>query len=388
MVNQKQMQLIIGADVFPTPGNAELFENGSAAALVGEELLSQITDADYRVYNLEGALTDDLSPILKDGPVISAPKKTARGLKALQADLIVLANNHVLDHDQIGAENTIAALKENNIAYIGLGKTREERSTPYFFEKDCLRVGIYNCCEHESSVLKEGLIGANGFDPLETLDDITRVKQECDYLVVLYHGGKERFRYPSPELIRVFRKFAEKGADVVIAQHTHCIGCYERYENAWLLYGQGNFIFDRADNEFYNSGVLVRLTFEKNNGFNADVIPFVKNGHGVKQADENEKKTLMDALNDRSVKLQDVEFIECEYKNRAAEYAKTYLTAMHGDNRIDQLGRRVLKNKQFDLLLRKSYSKQLLTTVGNYVTCEAHLELLREGLKTLLTQKE
>ena len=38
---------------------------------------------------------------------------------------------------------------------------------------------------------------------------------------------------------------AENGADVVICQHSHCIGCYEEYQGCYILYGQGNFHFAR-----------------------------------------------------------------------------------------------------------------------------------------------
>ena len=39
------------------------------------------------------------------------------------------------------------------------------------------------------------------------------------------------------------------GADVVLCQHSHCIGCYEQYEGAHILYGQGNFHFCGFTNE-------------------------------------------------------------------------------------------------------------------------------------------
>lgn len=90
-----------------------------------------------------------------------------------------------------------------------------------------------------------------------TFDYIAKLKTECDFVVVCYHGGKEKFRFPSPNMIRVFKKIADKGADIVIAQHTHCIGTYEEYKGSLLVYGQGNFIFDRADNVFYNNGLLL-----------------------------------------------------------------------------------------------------------------------------------
>ena len=38
---------------------------------------------------------------------------------------------------------------------------------------------------------------------------------------------------------------ADSGADVIVTQHTHSIGCEEQYNGAYILHGQGNFFFAR-----------------------------------------------------------------------------------------------------------------------------------------------
>ena len=85
------------------------------------------------------------------------------------------------------------------------------------------------------------------------------MKAQCDYAIVLYHGGKEYYRYPSPNLQKTCRKLVEKGADLVICQHSHCIGCEEKYQDGTIVYGQGNFLFDHGDNEYWNTSLLVQI---------------------------------------------------------------------------------------------------------------------------------
>ena len=41
------------------------------------------------------------------------------------------------------------------------------------------------------------------------------------------------------------RRIVEKGADLVVCQHSHCIGSEEIYKGKKILYGQGNFIFNK-----------------------------------------------------------------------------------------------------------------------------------------------
>lgn len=121
--------------------------------------------------------------------------------------------------------------------------------------------------------------GANPFDFLESLDHISNLKQKCDYVIALYHGGKEHYQYLSPNLQKVCRKIIEKGADLIICQHSHCIGCYGRYNNTIIIYGQGNFIFDRPKNEYWMASLLVKVIF--NDGIDVEYIPIVKNRNGI-----------------------------------------------------------------------------------------------------------
>lgn len=122
------LSLIIGADILPTPSNYKYFTENDCEKLIGEELLKVPLQVDYRIFNLEGPLTDNSSPILKDGPALKAPNKTGNALTGLKTDTIFLANNHILDHGQVGVIDTISTLKKLNIQHIGIGKTIEERN--------------------------------------------------------------------------------------------------------------------------------------------------------------------------------------------------------------------------------------------------------------------
>ena len=218
------MEILIGADLVPTQSNWKEFAAGDIRSLLGDELCSLLAGADFRVFNLEAPLTDEEHPIAKCGPNLRIPTDTAPGLKAIGVDLVTIANNHILDQGEQGILSTISTLRSCGIACIGAGLTPQEAAKPYILEKDGMRVGFYPCAEHEFSIVTEKSAGANPFDPLWSLDHIQELKAQCDYVIVLYHGGKEEYRYPSPELQKVGRRIAEKGADLVLCQHSHSIG--------------------------------------------------------------------------------------------------------------------------------------------------------------------
>ena len=194
------MNILIGADLVPTASNFSVFKAGDGVSLVGEELLNILNKADYRIFNLEVPLCDNAAPIEKCGPALIASTYTISGYNALGVDLLTLANNHIMDQDNQGLISTINLLNGNGIAYLGAGETLEQAKKPYNFQLDGKKIGVYACAEHEFSIADDKAPGANPFDPFESLDHIAEMKGECDYAIVLYHGGKEHYRYPSPSL--------------------------------------------------------------------------------------------------------------------------------------------------------------------------------------------
>ena len=271
-------RILIGADIVPTEKNFEQFKAGDAEKLLGKELKAIFDRADYRIFNLETPLTDSGKPILKTGPNLIAPTYTIAGYKAMGIDTLTLANNHTMDQGRAAFRETLDILRANGIEYMGGGLTKEEAKKPKIIELCGKKIGFYNCCEHEFSWIDDYGIGANGFDPLESLEEIAVLKARCDYVIVLYHGGRENFRYPSPLLQKTCRSMVRHGANLVICQHTHCVGAMEEYLGSTIVYGQGNTLFDSktaGDMETWQTSILVELTVSED-GFKVDYIPTEK----------------------------------------------------------------------------------------------------------------
>jgi poly-gamma-glutamate synthesis protein (capsule biosynthesis protein) len=260
----KHIDLIIGGDLAPTKSNYSVFERGDLVSIIDEKLLNCIKKADFRIFNLEVPLTEELKPILKDGPNLYSPVSAIKGIEQLNPDVLAIANNHILDQDEQGLLQTITQLDKSGIKHVGADVNLEKAACPLILEKYGIKVGIYACAEYEFSIAGEKSAGANPFDPLESPDHISALKEQSDFVIVLHHGGKEHYRYPSPGLRKVCRKMVDKGADLVVCQHSHCIGAFEKYNNGTIVYGQGNFLFDRNDNEFWKTGLLLKVSIDKN----------------------------------------------------------------------------------------------------------------------------
>lgn len=373
------MRILIGADIVPTLSNQQYFEEEQMEKIVDSRLFELLKKADYRVFNLEVPLTDKSMPIEKAGPNLIASAKSVAGLKQLGINFLTLANNHVLDQGEQGLWSTIEQLEKNKISYAGVGHTYAEAAKPYIVEMEGKKIGIYCCAEHEFSIVSAKRAGANPFDPLESLDHIVALRAQCDYLICLYHGGKEHYRYPSPNLQKTCRKIVEKGADLVICQHTHCIGCEEKWQEGTIVYGQGNFLFDQSESEFWQTSVLVSVD---TNTKKIEYIPLRKNGKGVRLAVENDATKILTEMMQRSEEIKKEDFVEKKYRAFALQIRELYLKT--GDPIATSFAFRVLnkllRHKLMPWYLDRKLKKNRQFLI-NFVECEAHREVYMKGIK-------
>lgn len=365
------MKIVIGADLVPTPNNYQSFINAEIDKLVDKSLLDYLNTANYRIFNLEVPLVDKEEPIIKCGPNLCAPTNTIKGIKALGVNLLTLANNHILDQGEQGLNSTIKVLNENDIKFVGAGNNLSEAKKTFVLECKNAKVGIYCCAEHEFSIATNKRGGANPFDPLESFDDVQTLKEKSDYVIVLYHGGKEHYRYPSPNLQKICRKFIEKGADLVVCQHSHCVGCQEKYQSGTIVYGQGNFLFDMLDNEYWNTSLLIEIDLSKN--FEISYIPIKKNESKISLADQ----TVLDEFYKRSDEIKKEGVITKKYEEFATQIGSYYLMALRGHQSfLARALNKLTKGKYYAHVIRKHYKQKDLLFIANYLECEAHHELL------------
>lgn len=366
--------MIFCGDTMPTESNFADFIAGNRSAYLSDDLWEQIKNADFRFYNLEGVLCDTARPIIKCGPNLMAPTSAIKGIKELQPDLIGLANNHSLDHAKEGLLETINAFKKQGIKYTGVGETPSDAAKPFIYEKDGKKIGIYTCAEHEFSIAEEGRFGANPFDPFDTPDHIRTLKKECDFVVVIYHGCKEYYRYPSPLVRKACRKMVDCGADLVIGQHSHCVCCEERYKEGVIVYGQGNFVFDLpVENEYFETSILVKAEF--GDKMEISYIPVRRKEKGVQLGEQE----ITDGFFARSEEIKVPGFVEKKYEEFALTLMERYLVLLSlndGEAFTDEK-----LNKKMETPERyTNYHNSYLTIMENLFRCEAHWEIIITAL--------
>jgi len=327
-MNKKRYLLAVSGDFVPTPSNLAEFENADMKALFGEELIRVLSDAECRIFNLEVPFADTRTPVKKWGPNLIAPVRTIETYRKIKADVLGLANNHILDQGKKGLISTLSVLKKSGISIAGAGRNLEEAGKPLIFCLGKMKIGILAFCEHEFSVAGRDSCGANPFNPFCSFEQVEQESRKTDYTVVLYHGGKEHYRYPSPDLQTVCRGLADKGADLIVCQHSHCIGCEEQYRGSVIVYGQGNFLFDRSSSVMWSTGLIVMV----DRNMEVSYTPIVKKDNGVRLAAPECAQQILADFRSRSRQIQNPDFVKEKYKEFANVMLKDYLRFFSGKN--------------------------------------------------------
>lgn len=353
------MKTLLLGDISPTQHIDPLFKVKDVKSLF-DDTVSLFAGNDLSFVNLECAITEHDTGIKKFGPCLKACRETLEVLKDLGVNVCGLSNNHIFDFGRKGAADTIKALDELGLIHTGFGENYEDSRKNLYFEKDGEKIAIIAVCEHEYSYALDDRMGARPYDEYDTMSDIRAARKEADRVIVIYHGGKEHCRYPSPRLRKLCRAMAENGADVVLCQHSHCIGCYEEYEGCHILYGQGNFhfIYENCP-PTWNGSLSVQYDTKTHE---ISFTPIVNTETGITFAKGDEAEEMMREFEKRNASLADGTWIDgwrefCERSRRQYYNATQSAYGVPSEEVGDSI-------------------------FAHYIDCEAHLDVWKELFKT------
>ena len=300
------MKTLLVGDICATAKTEPLYREKNIPALFGDTV-SLFKNKDLVFANIECAISESENRIAKFGPNIKSPTPTAEMLKELGVTLCGLSNNHIFDFGKEGAIDTINAIKAAGMDYTGFGEDLEDSRKNYTLEKDGERICVIAVCEHEYSYALEDRMGSRPYDEYDTMFDIREAKKTHDRVLVMYHGGKEHCRYPSPRLRKLCQAMAKNGADVVLCQHTHCIGAYENFEGCHILYGQGNFQFAKIMEGCEGWYTLLAVEYDTKS-HEINFVPIRSDETAIALAKGEDKDTIMSEFEARNAQLHNGEW--------------------------------------------------------------------------------
>ena len=271
---KKTFSVILGGDFCPRE------ENSSFVAENAEQIVSGVKtvfkkDA-VKIIQWECAVTEGGQPIIKSGPCHRCTESVLNAASVLDIDVALLANNHTGDYGPSEVMTTIENIRARGIKTVGAGINREAAAEPLFIEKNGVQLAIINICENEFGGAGKNKAGTNTMDPLENLEQIRAVRKKADVVIVTVHGGHENYAYPSRRMIRLYRAFAEAGADAVWNCHTHCPCGFEEWKGVPVIYSPGNFYFPRRPYSVpsWNTGYITEFLCDEYGIYGYELTPY------------------------------------------------------------------------------------------------------------------
>ncbi len=226
-------------------------------------LTRELTNAaDVAFANLECPLTLRGAP--QGGIALRASPRAVEGLSDAGFDVLSLANNHTDDYGPVGLLDTMGALEERGIAYVGVGgDTSADRSTVVI---DARGVKIaflaYNHIEPRYVHEQGSAGGPVWLEPEVVYDEVRRARDLADVMVVSFHWGTEYVPVPDTFQTEVARRTVEAGADLVLGHHPHVVGGVAFLDQGFVAYSLGNFIFDQPFSVETEQGLMLQALLD------------------------------------------------------------------------------------------------------------------------------
>jgi poly-gamma-glutamate capsule biosynthesis protein CapA/YwtB (metallophosphatase superfamily) len=193
-------------------------------------------------------------------------------------DGVTLGNNHILDAGVSGVRETIVHLDDAGIAHAGAGMDLAEAREPMIFDLGETKIGVLSYLGVPSYDWAWATENAAGTAPIQEevmTDDIEKLRDEVDLVVVMPHWGNEYLATPEPWQVDWAHAAVDAGADLVIGGHAHWPKGIEVYEGDPIFYGVGNFLLDQSWSEETSTGIFAEITLYEDRVIQIRPVPFI-----------------------------------------------------------------------------------------------------------------
>lgn len=226
-----------------------------------------IKQGDYSSTNFEAPMAGAAAGY-SGYPIFNSPDAAAEAFANAGFDLIITANNHILDKGFDGALRTMQVLHDSDLDTVGTYLSAEDKQQ--FLIKDIRNVKVgylaYSYSTNGMPVPPEHPYFFNFLDPEQILADIEALRPQVDVLVLVLHWGVEYSPQPTNEQKDLARQFLTAGADIILGSHPHVIQSMEvlkiNDKDKFVIYSMGNFISHQKGLE-RNSGIVLKLKLTK-----------------------------------------------------------------------------------------------------------------------------
>lgn len=235
-----------------------------------EKISHRMREADICAANMEFTLAG--SPY-SGYPAFSCPEYMAEYVAGeCGADILLTANNHILDKGQKGLARTLeiySSLGDSlGTRYAGSARSEAERegNFPLFIRKKGFRIAFINCTYGTNAVSHEGWPKTEYMERKNLAEAFLKAR-EADFTIALPHWGDEYKLRHSASQEEWAQWMVEQGADAIVGAHPHVVQDTTHINGVPVIYSIGNAVSNMsAENTRLELAVTLRFVSDPVSG--------------------------------------------------------------------------------------------------------------------------
>lgn len=258
-----------------------------------EGIADELAGADLRVGVLESAVGS--TGVAEDKAyTFQAPPEAAESLAAGGFDVVTLANNHSYDFGAAGLLETLDLVDQAGVRTVGAGDGQRSARSGVVLGAEGVQLGFlgYVSVPDDWAGYRNRDWAATGdgpgvawAEPELIAEDVARLVEEVDHVVVLLHAGDEGSTAVNPVQVAAAEAAFQAGASAVVGSHPHVLQGWSLEDGRLVAWSLGNTVFDGfgAIPESLETALLT-VTFTADTVEDASFVPVVVDDRGLPQA--------------------------------------------------------------------------------------------------------
>ncbi len=232
---------------------------------------SSIKDYDLKFYNQETIL-GGTEIGLSDYPTFNTPWEFGDAMLDAGFNVVNLATNHTLDRGEKAILKSCEYWQDKDVYTSGSYCSKEDSEKIPIKEVNGIKYAMVSYTYGTNGIQvpkgKEYLV--NLYSDKKAKEDIEKIRDKVDLLLVSMHWGLEYRSEPTDEQKRQAKYLSSLGADIIIGTHPHVIEPVTYIDDTLVIYSLGNFISAQSTNNDNNTMVELMSS--------VDVVKTTKDG--------------------------------------------------------------------------------------------------------------
>jgi len=277
--------------------------------------LDRLRSLDGLMLNLECCLSNRGRRWPDKGYYFRADPRFAKpALRAANAAVVSLANNHILDFREPALADTRTHLADAGVAHAGAGMNREAAFEPAVTTVGELTVATIALTDQYQPYAAGANQPGTAYLPLDesvpgtreqvrmALDRAREGDPEPDLVVASLHWGPNWDTAPSDTQQSFARWLIERGVDVVHGHSAHVLQGVEVHQGRPIIYDAGDFVDDYIDKDSYHNkqSALFELAVSDGSLAALRVLPVEIESYAATMADPEAGEWVRETVAERS----------------------------------------------------------------------------------------